>query len=241
MVNKVALSILAIIILMSVTAGGIVGLQVGGDGTLDTIGADEGAAEPSTGDSEESSGGTAAATSTPVPESTSTPLPTVTADEFNETRIEMLVQQLLNDRRQAEDIQDLRSHTPLDAMSQFHSGNMATQGYVSQSADGFTTADRYNRFNLSSRCRIVDDTNTGVRDGRELEVVGKFVAGQAYENSDEETVVDVDERAVATTIVDRWFANKEARKKLTLQNADEVGIGVVVQADGDTWVTADLC
>jgi uncharacterized protein YkwD len=241
MVNKIALSILTIIVLIALTAGGIVGLQLGGGNVLDTDGSDEMTPAPATESNGGESEGVTTATPTPESESTSTPGATVTANEFNETRIELLVQQLVNDRRQSQNIQRLRSYGPLDEMAQFHSENMAAQGYVSQSADGFTTADRYERYNLSSRCRIVDDTNTGVRDGRELEVVSKVVAGQSYTNNTGETVVDMDERAVATTIVDRWFADEQASEKLSLQNADEVGVSAAVQPSGETWVTAALC
>lgn len=256
MVNKVALGILAVIVLTAMTVGGLVGLQLGG-GSLGGPGA--GTATPGAGTA--TPGGdatptpttaptatatptpepTPTRTATPTPEPTPTPVPTVAASEFNETRIELFVAAIINNEREERNRKTLDSHGPLDEMAVFHSDNMAGQGFVSHVAAGFTTAERYDRFELENRCKVTDDTNTGIRQDQELETVAKTVAGQVYTDDEGNRRINRDEQDVAVTVLREWFEEDESRRKLLLRNADEIGVGVVVEEDGDTWVTVDLC
>lgn len=253
MVNKVALGILAVIVLTAMTVGGLVGLQLGGGSLGDGPGAGgstatSGTVTPAGGSTPTPTTaptGTAtpepARTATPTPEPTATPVPTVAASEFNETRIGLFVQAILNNEREERDRGTLDSHGPLDEMAVFHSENMAQQGFVSHAAAGFTTAERYDRFELADRCKVTDDTNTGIRTDQELETVTKTVAGQVYTDGEGNRRINRDEQDVAVAVLRKWFAEDESRRKLLLQNADEIGVGVVVDEDGDTWVTVDLC
>jgi uncharacterized protein YkwD len=255
MVNKVALGILAVIVLTAMTVGGLVGLQLGGGSLGDGGGLGDGdpsttpTATPTNGAGGSTSAATATATptpeptatATPTPEPTATPVPTVAPSEFNETRVELFVTAILNDEREERGIQTLDSHGPLDEMARFHSENMAGQGYVSHAAAGFTTAERYDRYELDNRCKVTDDSNTGIRDDEELETVAKTVAGQVYKDGEGNHRINRDEQDVAVAVLQKWFDRTDDRRKLLLQNADEIGVGVVVDDDGDTWVTVDLC
>jgi uncharacterized protein YkwD len=255
MVNKVALGILAVIVLTAMTVGGLVGLQLGG-GSLGeggpgatatpTVTPDGGGESPTssltpTATPTPTPTATPTATPTPTPEPTPTPVPTVSPSEFNETRIEQLVVAVLNDEREERDRKPLDTHGPLTEMARFHSENMADQGFVSHAAAGFTTAERYDRYDLENRCKVTDDTNTGVRDDEELETVAKTVAGQVYTDGEENRRINRDEQDVAVTVLRKWFDENEQRRKLLLRNADEIGVGVVVDDDGDVWATVDLC
>ena len=256
MVNKVALGILAVIVLTAMTVGGLVGLQLGG-GSLDGDGGGlgPGSATPTPtatpGDAETPKPTAATATPTPTsattptatatPEPTATPVPTVAPSEFNETRIETFVAAIINNERQERNRQTLDGHGPLEEMAVFHSENMAGQGYVSHVAAGYTTEERYDRFGLDNRCKVTDDSNTGIRDDQELETVAKTVAGQVYTDEEGNRRINRDEQDVAVAILRKWFGQDSERRKLLLRNADEIGVGVVVEDDGDTWVTVDLC
>ena len=255
MVNKVALGILAVIVLTAMTVGGLVGLQLGG-GSLGeggpgatatpTVAAAGGGESPSSSPTPTATPtptptATPTATPTPTPEPTPTPVPTVSPSEFNETQIEQFVTAILNDEREERDRQPLDTYGPLEEMARFHSENMADQGFVSHAAAGFTTAERYDRYELENRCKVTDDTNTGVRDDEELETVAKTVAGQVYTDSEGNHRINRDEQDVAGTVLRKWFDENEQRRKLLLQNADEIGVGVVVDDDGDVWATVDLC
>lgn len=255
MVNKVALGILAVIVLTAMTVGGLVGLQLGGGSLGDGPGA--GTPTPTPGTATPGGGTTptpttaptatatptrtATPTATPTAEPTPTSVPTVAASEFNETRVELFVRAILNNEREERDRGTLASHDPLDEMAEFHSDNMAQQGFRSHVAAGFTTAERYDRFELEDRCKVTDDTNTGIRQDQELETVAKTVAGQVYTDDEGNRRINRDEQDVAVTVLREWFEEDESRRKLLLRNADEIGVGVVVEEDGDTWVTVDLC
>jgi uncharacterized protein YkwD len=253
MVNKVALGILAVIVLTAMTVGGLVGLQLGG-GSLGeggpgatptpTVTPAGGGGSPSptpTPTATPSPTPTPTATPSPTPTPTATPVPTVSPSEFNETRIEQFVTAILNEEREERDREPLDTHGPLAEMARFHSENMADQGFVSHVAAGFTTAERYDRYDLENRCKVTDDTNTGVRNDEELETVAKTVAGQVYTDSEGDRRINRDEQDVAVTVLSKWFDENEQRRKLLLKNADEIGVGVVVDEDGDVWATVDLC
>lgn len=94
---------------------------------------------------------------------------------------------------------------------------------------------------MSDRCLVTDERTGGVRDDQELETISKTVAGQVYTDDEGNRRISRDEQDVAVAVLRQWFGDDEDRRKLLLENADEIGIGVVVEEDGDTWVTVDLC
>ena len=251
MVNKVALGILAVIVLTAMTVGGLVGLQLGGD-SLGGAPVGQGTPSPTpTATPSPTPTSTATPTATPSPTSTpsptptatrtATPVPTVAASEFSERRIEQFVVAIIDDEREERGLQTLRTYDPLDEMAEFHTDEMAGQGFVSHAAAGFTTGERYNDYGLGDRCLVTDERTDRVRENRELETVGKTVAGQVYTDDEGNRRINRDERDVAVAVLRKWFGQDEERRKLLLENADEIGVGVVVDDDGDTWVTVDLC
>jgi hypothetical protein len=46
---------------------------------------------------------------------------------------------------------------------------------------------------------------------------------------------------VAVDAVSDWFDERDARRKLTYENAGRLGVGVHVGASGRAYVTVDLC
>ncbi|MEF8788818.1 MAG: CAP domain-containing protein [Haloarculaceae archaeon] len=243
MVNKVALGILAVIILTAMTVGGLVGLQLSGDSspgeanrtatpdptptsTPGTPGAD--AAGDGTGDG--------------APTPTSTPTPTATPVNYDESEIEATVRAAINDRRADRGMQPLEREDLLQRMALNHSRAMSRQGYVSHAAGGLTAADRYEAFGLADRCRIPDNSDRGIRTGRGLETVDKKGFGANYTfASDNRTVRITNETTAARAAVDTWFAGEEPRQTLLLEEASVAGVGAVVTDEGDVYVTVDLC
>ena len=261
-VNKVALGILAVIILTAMTVGGLVGLQLGG-GSLGGDSSGEGAATPET---TPAPAATPTATPTPTPTTSLTPtptprpttsptltvtptarpaatrtsVPTIAASQFEEAELECAVRNILNDVRGGQDVTVLRSYDPLDEMAAFHSGDMADQGFVSHAAAGFSTAERYSRYDLDSRC-LVPREGGGVRDDQALEVIGKTVAGQVYTDDEGDRRINRDDRDIAERLLMDWFDDDVSTEKLLTPNAEEIGVGVIVQSDGDVYATVDLC
>jgi uncharacterized protein YkwD len=116
-------------------------------------------------------------------------------------------------------------------MARFHSDNMATQGYLSHAAAGYTAAERYEEYGLAGRCRLTDNNSTSIREDRELEVLGVVRVGPNGTN----------ETQLATSVVETWFNESEPRQRLTYRDADQVGIGVTVTDAGRVFTTVNLC
>lgn len=206
-------------------AGALVGLQL--EGSLAT-------AEDPTPTASPATPTPVGATATP----TATPRPTVAPSSFDAATIEAEILAEVNAERRARNLAPLETLAPLPEMARSHSDALAVQGYPSHAAAGNTTADRYAAFGLDSRCRVVDDSGSSIREDRELEVVAKTVAGRPYGPDGE---VARDEAAVARAVVDSWFDDDTARQRLTMRNAEHVGVGVTVASDGGVYATADLC
>jgi uncharacterized protein YkwD len=132
-------------------------------------------------------------------------------------------------------------------MARNHSEAMAEQGFITHAAGGFSTADRYEAFGLADRCRIPDNSNSGIREGRALETINKKKFGQNYtftsldRTTDNRTVTIGNETVAARAAVDSWFATEEQRRKLLLREASVAGVGVVVTDRGGIYLTVDLC
>lgn len=228
MVNKAVLVLVALVALWTAGVGAFVGSYV--DGPL--LGTGTGSPTPSV-------TATHAPNPTATPSPTATPQPTIAPAVFDERAIERAVLVAVNAERAERDRGPLYRFEAGDEMARFHSENMAVEATVAHEADGYTARQRYRKFGLAE-CSVADDSNTGIREGKQIETVGATVAGRPFE-VDGERHVHRNESAVASAVVDRWMGQSDARQKLLFSNARRVGIGVVVAEDGRTYVTLDLC
>jgi uncharacterized protein YkwD len=245
MVNKVALGILAVIILTAMTVGGLVGLQLSGDGT-----SGEGTQTPATTPTPQPTTDAPEPTATPgdggsgagTPTASPTPTPGVSSADIDRTEVEEAVRAAINDRRVDRDMGTLRFDERLREMARNHSRAMTDQGYVSHAAGGLTTQDRYRAFGLADQCRVPNNSNRGIRTGQSLETISKVKVGANYTfEADDRTIQVRNETQVARVVVDGWSATENERRKLLLEQAAEVGVGAVVTEEGEVYVTADLC
>ncbi|WP_435197257.1 CAP domain-containing protein [Natronomonas sp. EA1] len=240
--NKAFLIIVGVIMLTAMGVGALVGLQLGDgpavDDPTETPVATDGRSSPGNGGGNGGGEATPTATATPTPTATATPVPP--PERFDAAEIETAVREEINAQRADRGYRALASESTLNEMAAFHSDNMAAQGFVSHVADGFTTVERYQRFDVYDRCKLSDNSGTGIRDGKEIETVGKTVAGREYQENGE-TRINENEREVARAVVSAWFAEQSSRQKLLLQDADQAGVGATVTERGDVYVTVDLC
>ncbi len=122
----------------------------------------------------------------------------------------------------------LRTEEGLNEMAKSHSERMAIEGRRSQFAV-VSSKDRYDDdrplrpMYVSKRRRRVHREP----DRNRFEAVEKTVAGQPYEEGGEERFHATD-KEVARKIVDDCMAWPDYRERLTLRNADIVGIGVEI-------------
>ncbi|PSQ24208.1 hypothetical protein BRD04_01745 [Halobacteriales archaeon QS_9_67_17] len=219
MVNKVALGLLLAVVGGGIAAGTYIGFQYAGsaDRTIGPAGA-----------------GTTTATPTATPTPAPTPTPTATpmsSQSIDRAAVETAVADRINAERRSRGQSELYRLDALREMARFHSENMATQGYPSHAAEGYNTAERYERFDLADRCRFPDDTGTGTREDDAIEVYERVTAGPDGTTADE----------LAATIVSEWFDDSESETILTYENANQLGVGAAVTDEGRVYVTVDLC
>lgn len=267
MVNKIAVILVGGIVVIGVVAvGGVVALVF-------TTSSSGGTQTPTAVDATplpDSVGGTATAvgtsagtatgsTETPTPAS-ATPTPrSVPPSEFNETRIEILIEREINDRRRALQLDPLARNSSsaedLTRMAREHSASMARIGAANHTINGTSSADRYRQYELYSACKFKipgqDSFARPDNNGYEVtengfEAIDRTVAGRPYE-VDGETRFNADERDVATTVVDTWWnasypsPGPDYRKRLTFENATSIGVGVEVTQYGEVYATANVC
>lgn len=234
MANKLLILVLGAVVVASLVVGGLLGMQFAGDGGDDPLTTTQPTAattaaptdsQPSTTAGEATETATPAATTTPTPGSTFSP------ESVNATAVEYHLRALI-DAEVREGGQPLDEETTLDEMAQFHTDNMVEQGYPAHDAGGYSTRARYEKFDRYSYCRVPSDNNAGIRDGEELEVVGRVTLNLSE---------DPTEREIARQVLDDWSDDETYMKRLSLQNAEDAGVGVGVSQDARVYVTVDLC
>lgn len=231
MVNKVVLVFVVVIALTAMAVGAFVGMELGG-----STAAAPTTATPSTAGSATPTPSTGSANGTATPSTTGSPTPTATATpppsaDIDATAVERELATAVNDRRADRGLRRLVVIDQISEMARFHSENMAAQGYLTHDAAGYTTAERYEEYGLASRCKVADDTGTGIREDRELEVLGVVDIGPDGTN----------ETQLAESAVETWFNESQPTTRLTYKNADQVGFGATVTDRGRVFLTVDLC
>lgn len=259
MVNKSALAVLGVIVLVSMGLGILIGLQI--DNAPGVVDGGSGGNGSDDGPTPIPVSTTAAATPTPTPTPTSTATPTtasgsmtterparttVSYRRFDPSLISREVKFLINQRRRSLGLSELQSTgtTPsrLDEMAKSHSVAMANEGVVSHTVNGVTSAQRYRNQGLFDTCRFESGSDSFILNPTEskFEVITLEVAGRAYTDGGQ-TEFAANETAVAQQIVETWFEQVRFRERLTYENAAHIGIGIEVTQDGSVYATGNVC
>jgi len=246
MVNKAALSVLGVIVLVSMGVGVLIGMQIGGGGA-DTTSESTPTAGANTEQGPGGSGDTDPARRTTIPGDDVTTIqppdgdPTIPARQFEPGEIREKVKSLINQRRANRGLQELSTSGQitdrLDRMAHGHSVEMADEARVGHNIDGNSSMDRYETAGLFGSCQFESDAGTFVvnAEGNRLEVIGYTVAGRSYDGELHETETDV-----ARAIVADWFSGT-SDNPLLYENANQIGVGIEVTQDGDVYATGNLC
>ncbi|WP_254537947.1 CAP domain-containing protein [Halomarina litorea] len=237
MVNRVLLVVVSAVVFTSMAVGGFIGTQFADDAS-NNLGSTTNQStltqtpEPTPAPTATPTPEPTPSTPTPTPEATPTPTPEpFEKSSVNEAAVEGHVLSIVNDHVRARAGREpLRRESTLDEMARFHSVNMAEQGYPSHAAAGYSTTERYKEFDRYNHCRIAG--SAGVRDGEEIELVGRLTLESGEVPS---------EREIADQVVAKWQGEADEKTKLLYRNADRAGIGVNVTADARVYVTIDLC
>lgn len=146
---------------------------------------------------------------------------------LNESEVEILVHEEVNERRESNDIGDLEYVSSLSSIAKNHSQDMAEKDYFSHTQpDGDTVEDRYRKGGYScpnpgeniasSYYKQKIDTNNGV----------------VTHNSAEE---------LATGIVNQWMNSTEHKQNVLSQDFSYQGIGVYATSESRVYVTQNFC
>lgn len=233
MVNKAVILVLAVIVFTSLAVGGLLGMQLAANQNVDADGGGD-STQTQTGDAEQ----TQQTTETPA-ETQTTVAPETDPTSFNETKVAVLVYEEINAERADQDISALRFENELTDMAMYHSTDMANKNYAAhESPSGETVEDRYRKYELYERCKILDDSKGYYHRGAES--IGRTTAGTYYTVNGEQRI-NADEQAVATAIVNRWVNTTSDAEYIGLDNARSVGVGVRITAEGKVYATAAYC
>ncbi|MFB6179699.1 MAG: CAP domain-containing protein [Halorientalis sp.] len=264
MVNKAAVAVLGVIVLVSMGVGILIGMQLGA---------------PNGGQASDGGGGGP----TPIPEQGGTPTPvptagpgnssptpqsqqddrseqqgtTVDVHRFDADAIESKMEQRINEKRRA------HGHPELDTtgllakrvkhMAENHSRAMVDEGKAIHKADGVSVAQRYRDAGIYGSCQFQpNDGGAAISPSREFENIAKVYAGKPYviingvaqvrySESSDNTYYHENDTAVANAIVDRWFNNRFLDDRLLYDNASSLGVGVEIADSGAVYATADVC
>ncbi|MFB6165426.1 MAG: CAP domain-containing protein [Haloarculaceae archaeon] len=239
MVNKAALSVLGVIVLVSMGVGALIGMQLG------PTGGGGGDGGPAAGTTQTpvptDGGGSASATTEPLAQQD-----TVPPRRFDTARIAADVKRLVNEHRSQQGLGQFQTDgttvSRIDRMARKHSVAMADAGAVRFTINGTSSADRYRAADLYDTCRFTSNSGAGTIDATDnrLEVIGSTVAGRQYTENGE-VRMNRDDEAVAKAIVSNWYQSPVFRDRLGYEHAKSLGVGIEITDDGTVYVTGNLC
>lgn len=187
-------------------------------------------------------GGTTAAanaTVTPTAAATATAAPATGAAEYNRSEVERLFIAMLNDERQSRDLQSVAQRDELTEMGTAHSRNMAEYDYIGhEEPDGTTIEDRYEDRGLLPECRLPVEGSREYYPGAEN---ANSVHIGNYKTTYNEFLTIQSEQEIARVLFKEWMHSPEHRKAMLVSSADEVGLGIWINEEGEVYASLELC
>jgi len=158
--------------------------------------------------------------------------------EFNETRTERLVHQLINERRDEHGRPSLDYDTELGDIAESHSQDMADRGYFShEDPDGNNFRHRY--LQAGYNCQIVsEDPSEGYLSGAENIAKTYVYTDLATEGRDSYLTT---ERELARFLVNQWMNSTGHREVILTRGFENEGLGIVVTDDDEVYATQNFC
>lgn len=160
---------------------------------------------------------------------------------LNQTKIENLVHERINEIRQKRGLEPVSFDVQLRKIARYHSEDMGKRGYFAhESPDGKDFVDRYSKFGYD--CRVEVNETTYAKGSENIALTHAFTSIRTswgenrYLRSNEE---------VATTIVDQWMHSSGHRENILKPYWNAEGIGIYV-VDDDTdgvkiYATQNFC
>jgi uncharacterized protein YkwD len=156
-------------------------------------------------------------------------------DEWNETEIETLIHEEVNERRAARGKDNLSFSPALQEIADGHSEDMAARGYYDhQSPDGDDFTDRYAAAGYDCHVNNPDGVDSGGAENIDKTYVDKPVLVDGRE------VTYTTEQAAATGVVNQWMNSTEHRKILLKDYWNVEAIGIAVNGT-ELYATQNFC
>ena len=237
MANRLLVLVLGAVVVTSLVVGGLLGMQLAGGGGDEPLTTTPATTSQPTATTVPTAMPTTSTAATETPSSgpstaTATPEQTFSPDSVNTTAVEYYLRTLVDEEVRTEGQSLGHDDEKLEEMAQFHADNMLEQGYPAHAAGGFSTRARYEKFDRYSHCRVPNDNNAGIRDGEELEVIGRVTLNLSEDPTEQE---------IAQQVLDDWSDDETRMERLSLVNAEDAGVGIAVSENARVYVTVDLC
>lgn len=156
--------------------------------------------------------------------------------ELNESRVELLVHQAVNDYRAEAGLDPLSYDRDLSEIADYHSENMADDGRIYHvSPEGEDFQDRYQQFDYD--CRVPTDGNryfTGGENVAQTWYEAHLTTGEYYDT----------EAELAEGLARQWYNSKDHRENMLQPEWGREGIGIhVEEVDGNLaiYATQNFC
>jgi uncharacterized protein YkwD/uncharacterized protein YgiM (DUF1202 family) len=165
-----------------------------------------------------------------------------TEREYDLDEVETHFIAYLNEERRERGLQRVYRRNVLSQMGRAHSVDMARNDYVDhQSTSGASVRDRYEDRGLLPECRLssAHSASSSFYPGAEILAWVDDDAGDTH-TTDDRTLVR-DEESLAWILYRMWMQSLPHRKALTLQAADQAGLGLSVSEDGKIYASLELC
>lgn len=161
-------------------------------------------------------------------------------DSLNRTRIEYLIHEEINERRQQHGLQPIAFDPQLREIARYHSKDMAENQYFAHtSPSGETMGDRYDKFGYT--CRV---STGGNRYATGAENIAYTYANERIRHENGETSYYSTEEEIAEGLVNGWMNSTGHRENILKSYWQNEGIGIyIIEVDGKTrvYATQNFC
>lgn len=250
MVNKAALGVIGVIVIVTVGGGLVLGTMLDGGGDDNEGGAEEPTADETATPTPNDAGGSVDESTAGPADDRRTPM---VPRRFESGAIEENVTRLINEERDNETVQTAEGENVtlepfttegstverLHTIAYEHSTGMADAGRTGHAVADTNVSQRYQRTDLVQTCKYSDGISVYPPDDR-FEVVNAGTIGNYDWGGEEEPYVE-NESMAARLIVEDIFDDWGNERRLHNPHFERMGVGAEITEENVVYVTANLC
>lgn len=151
------------------------------------------------------------------------------ADAVNETELNQLTYDNLNNERIERDLHALSQDTDIENIAQYKTENMISEDYIAhESPDGQNVNDRFSQFNVN--CQSVGEN-----------LAKTFYDRNVNHEYDEGTITYTSMEELSQGIVNQFMNSQPHKENLLDENWNSHGLSIQVTSDNEVYVTHKFC